>query len=118
MNQLSDKLIADAGRARVARHWWEARKTVNDPEAVLTLFTVDPNGRWAVRKGKSLPESPQTSRALAETTELFLEKLGELEPLGREIYSSLIASNRNNLEAAGFLHYFEAARRGEAKAGR
>ncbi len=118
MNQLSDKLIADAGRTRVVRYWWEARKAVTDPQAVLSLFTVDPNGHWTVRKGKSLLESPQTSRALAETTELFLEKLGNLQPLGQEIFNSLITSNRINLEVSGFLHYLKATGLGKTRAGR
>ncbi|MFC1475967.1 hypothetical protein ACFLQW_03095 [Candidatus Zixiibacteriota bacterium] len=118
MNQLSNKLIADAGRSRVARYWWEARKAATDPEATLSLFTIDPNGHWTIRKGKSLPESPQTSRALAEITELFIAKLDDLQPLGQEIFNSLITSNQINLEASGFLHYLKTARPGRVRAGR
>lgn len=118
LNLLSDTLIAKVGRARTTRCWWEARKSLTGSPAVLSLLTVDPNGHWAVRKGKSLTETPEVCRALAEITGLFLAELGTLQTLGHEILSTLLHRHRSQLESSGFLHYLKAVRPGRARARR
>lgn len=118
INELSDGLIAEIGRARVTHCWWEARKTASQAADILTQFSVDPNGHWAVRKGHShLPEA-DAGRALAEVTELLLEKLGNLQPVGREALYAIVFRNRDYLEGSSFLHHLKSYRPGKTKTGR
>ncbi len=107
VNGLSDELIAEIGRARVTHCWWEARKAATDAPAVLSQFSVGPNGHWAIRKGKTIPRESDAGQTLAEVTELFLEKLGSMQQVGRETLYSKIFRNRDNLEGSNFLHHLQ-----------
>lgn len=118
LNELSDGLIAEIGRTRVTHCWWEARKTASHAADILTQFSVDPNGHWAVRKGNSQPRESEAGRALAEVTELLLEKLGNLQPVGREALYAIIFRHRDNLEGSSFLHHLKSHRPGKTKAAR
>ncbi len=110
MNRLSDKLIQECGRAKVSRCWREARKPALTSYPLLWLLSVDANGHWAVRKGQQSASGAEASRALAELTDLFLEKLGPLQPLGREIFASIVDHDTERLEKSGFLHFLKASR--------
>jgi len=109
LNRLSDKLIEECGRARVSRCWRDARKSIGDTDPLLSALAVDGNGHWAVRKGQPDPSGVQAVRALSELTILFLEQLGPLQPLGKEIFASIATKNRSLLESSGFLHFLKAA---------
>jgi hypothetical protein len=115
LNELSDRLIAETGRARVTHCWWEARKATPHAPDVLTQFSVDPNGHWAIRKGGLRPRESEAGRALAKVTELLLEKLGNLQPVGREALQAIISRHHDHLEGSCFLQHLKSYRPGKVK---
>jgi len=116
LNQFSDALITKIGRARVTHCWWEARKAAVRSPAVLALFSVGPNGHWAIRKGKALPRETEAGGTLAEVTELLLDKLGNVQPAGRETLQTIVSRNREHLEGSTFLHGLKSLRSEKTKA--
>jgi hypothetical protein len=107
VNRFSDKLIAECGRARVSQHWRDARKTVGANFPVLSLFTVDGNGHWAIRKGQQPGQEIRIGQSWAELLLAFLDKLGPLQPLGREFFASIADRYRQKLDQTGFLHFLK-----------
>jgi len=107
VNRFSDKLVGECGRARVSQHWRDARKTVGIKFPVLALFTVDGNAHWAIRKGQQLGEEMHIGQAWAELLLAFLDKLGPLQPLGREIFATLAERYRRQLDETGLLHFLK-----------
>jgi len=107
VNQFSDKLVGECGRARVSQHWRDARKTVETKFPVLALFTVDGNAHWAIRKGQQPAEEMRIGQAWAELLLAFLEKLGPLQSLGREVFAALAERYRKQLDETGLLHFLK-----------
>ena len=109
-NRLSDRLTSECGRTQVSRCWREARRSAGVTYPVLSLFTVDANGHWNVRKGQQTFSGSEASRALADVAERFLEQLGPFQPRGMEILGALVAHDTNRLEQAGFVHFLKSIR--------
>ena len=113
MNRLSDKLIAECGRAQVTRDWREARKTVGITHPLLSLFSVDGNGHWAIRRGQQPEAGIRTTEALAGLILVFIDKLGPLQRQAKEIFATVIERDRELLEKFGFFNFLKIAKHKE-----
>ena len=110
LNRLADKLTTECGRTKVSHCWREARRAAGVTFPVLSLFTVDANGHWEVRKGQQTQSVSEAGQALADVVERFLDQLGPLQPRGIEILGALVANDADRLEQTGFVHFLKSIR--------
>jgi hypothetical protein len=93
----------------VASAWRQARGTATSDNDALAALEVDAGGKLNILKGRVLPPSADSMKAIAEMVQRFFTSLGTAGTTAEGAFYALLEPHRHMLEEYGFYYFMREA---------